>query len=272
MSPVEDNHSTKTQSSPATLTNTCLECGSEYTIGRQPSPYCSRACRERLTAVLGARKLLRRDEIDHETIGWVVFLAQPSTKVPHRELRRLVGKPLSIDEPGGLSCVFCGGFAILRVRLGQPEIPAAYCLACYRQRLTESLVAEQSTDLMGPRTMLARIFAPEPLFERDDEARSGYRLLKQQAVRRRLLISSPTPTDKADLLAWSEAISKRTAAAKRQGLELLDALDDVLNDALDDLGLSPRRRNRLVHRVEALIDELGRSFDMPGHRASTEGM
>jgi hypothetical protein len=158
------------------------------------------------------------------------------------------------------------------VRLGQPEQPAAYCLACYRQRLTESLVAEQSNDPRDPRSILARIFAPVPTFERDDETRSGYRLLKQQAVKRRSLISNPTPTDKADLLAWSEAISKRTADAKRQGLELLDALDDVLNDALDDLGLSLRRRNRLVHRLEALIDEFGRSIDQPDHDASAEGI
>ncbi len=272
MNPTDAKHGADAESSPAAVTQTCLECGSEYSIGRQPSAYCSKTCRRRLKAVIGGRKLLQSDEIDHETIWWVVFVAQPATDAPHRELRRLVGRPLSIDHPNGLPCIVCEARASLRVRLpGQSEEPAAYCIACYRRRLTESLLAEPPADPAAARAVLARIFAAVPLFERDDEARIGYRKLKQQAVRRRLLISSPTATDEADLLAWGEAISERAAAAKQQGLDAADWFDDVVNGSLDDLRLSPRRRNRLVHRLEALVGEFGRSLDLPGRDALTDG-
>lgn len=259
-----EEHDGKSAGSPV-LTNTCLECGREYSIGRQPSPYCSSSCRERLTIVLEGRRQLRRDYIDHETIAWMMRGVRKSIDTPYGELWLLAGKPLSVDEPRGLPCASCGEVAVLRVRLGQAEKPTAHCLACYRKRLADSFMAPRSTT--DPQAILARIFAPRPLFERDDEDRDGYRLLKHQAVKRRSLVHNPIPTDEVDLLAWSDAIGKRTAAAKREGIELLDALDDVLNDALDDLRLPARRRNRLVRRFEALIAEFGRSLDLPGHGA-----
>ncbi len=242
------------------LTNTCLECGREYSLGRRPSPYCSSSCRVRLTIVLEGRKQLRRDYVDNETIAWMMRGVRKTIDTPYCELWLLAGKPMSVDVPEGLPCAHCGEAAVLRVRLGGADKPTAHCLACYRKRLAASFVPPRSTT--DPQAILARIFAPRPLFERDDEDRDGYRLLKHQAVKRLSLVHNPIPTDEVDLLAWSDAIGKRTAAVKREGIDLLDALDDVLNDALDDLRLPAYRRNRLVRRFEALIAEFGQSLDM----------
>ena len=242
----------------------CLECGARYALGKWPSPYCSERCRTRLNAVRSGRQLVQGQECaDHERIKLALVGVRAATGTLHGELWRLVGQPLPIDDPMGLRCESCDESGCVRARLqGRPDQPVPYCMACYRRRLTEQLMAERTDDPGTAQAVLARIFAPEPLHERDDETKADYRKLIYEALRQQVLISSITLTDDADLRAWADAVADRLATAREQGLDAANALESALDEALDDLGLPRRRRKRLVRRIVALVDEYSRSPEM----------
>jgi hypothetical protein len=246
----------------------CRECRGEYAVGKQLSPYCSPKCKERLRAVRAGRMLFQgRDGIDHERLTWALVVARPSTGVPLKELRRLIGQPSPITDPPGTECESCGDTGwVLATLQDRPHAPVPYCLACYRRRLTEHLMIGQTGDPATPRAVLARIFAPRPMDKRDDETRSDYRKLIYEELKHQHLIVGT----QADLRAWADAVADRLATGREQGLDADDVLESALADALEDLGLPADRRKRLFRRIVALPDEYTQSPETLTDLASSD--
>lgn len=153
----------------------CVECGSPITMTHRARLYCSDACRQTLKAVHYGRGAVADGRID-DPLVWDAIgmrIAQILSGGYNEKARRnSPGLRREIFERDGGRCVLCGADAteIDHIRGDDTSLEnmRAVCGPCNMGLAREHFVPATGEQLAQAQRIRDRVFAPTPLFERDD--------------------------------------------------------------------------------------------------------
>lgn len=155
----------------------CVECGTAIVLTNRAKLYCSDVCHQTLKVIHYGRGVVADGRIERDpTIAEAIQMriAQILGGGYHEVLRRVPpALRAQIFERDGGRCALCGAPATqidhIAGDANTPENLRAACGACNLGMAQEHLVPASPKKAAVADLLLDRIFAPAPLFPRDDE-------------------------------------------------------------------------------------------------------
>ena len=172
----------------------CVECGTDIVLGRYARLYCSEGCRQTLKLIHYGRAVVADGRIERDpTIAEAIQMriAQILAGGYHERLRRVTpALRAQIFERDGGKCVLCGAPATqidhIAGDANTPENLRSACGSCNLGMAQARLVPASAREAAKADDLVQRIFAPAPLFPRDDEtawATTYSRLMAERRAR-----------------------------------------------------------------------------------------
>ena len=178
----------------------CVECGASIILTNRAKLYCSDVCHQTLKLIHYGRAVVAdgrigRDPTIEEALQ--MRIAQILGGGYHETLRRVPpALRAEIFERDGGACVLCGAPATqidhIAGDVNTPENLRATCGACNLGMAEEHLVPAPPKLAAVADHLLERIFAPAPLFPRDDETAwpaTNVRLMTERRGRLRVHVA-----------------------------------------------------------------------------------